>query len=141
MEETVFWAGAIGLGVSGGEVVGTEQAEGYTLCSKGALQMPIVVAWGQGRGFCKWRQPKPPQEVDLSMEAGGLGVSALQRMRPLRAVVAEWGRAWLRGAVAAGEGKGLAEAGGWVHTLGMGGKVGNGASACKDLSPPSPPPP
>ena len=34
-----------------------------------------MVAQGQDRGFCKWRQPKPPpQEVDLSI-GGGVGVA------------------------------------------------------------------
>lgn len=41
------------MGVSGGEVMGMEKTQGYTLCSKNAPQKMIVVAEVQGRGFCK----------------------------------------------------------------------------------------
>lgn len=81
IEETVSWVVASGLGVSGGEAMGTEKTQGSHLCSENAApphtprQKMTVVAQVQGGGFCKWSMPKPPpfKEVDLSMGGGGGG--------------------------------------------------------------------
>lgn len=141
IEETVSWVVASGLGVSGGEAMGTEKTQGSHLCSENAVPPPphaprqkmTVVAQVQGGGFCKWSMPKPPpfKEVDLSMGGGGGGVA---RMRPVEGAVH-----WLH---EAGLGRGRKKAGGGVPAVlraRPSGHQGGSRESAHTLLPPPPP--